>query len=370
MRAFLHVGLQKTGTSYLQSHLWDSPRELAEQGVRMVPPDRTRSFHLAQALLADDADDADDTGDAPSLGRGPAAALDAVREEVASAREPVLLVSQESLAGASAEQAARLREVFAGRELHVVVTARDLARQLPSAWQQRVKSHGQVSFPGFVDHVRERRPVVAGFWRQQDLVAVLERWGSGLPPEHVHVVTAPPPGSPPEVLAERFGEVVGIDFTRLRAEDLRPNVSLDPVQAEMLRRLNLRGRVFERRGAHARMVKQVLAGQVLAPRRTGSLRTPPEAADWCHETARAQVAAVRARGWSVSGDLDDLMPRDDSFGTGEPVTDGQVLDVALDTVAELLRRLDRAQSTAARSVEESATRRPGEKRPRRFRRRG
>ncbi len=357
MRAYLHVGLQKTGTSYLQSHLWDSPRELAERGVRMVPPDRARAFHLTQAMTADDPG---------SLSGGPARALDALREEVAAAREPVLVVSQESLAGASAEQAATLREVFAGREVHVVVTVRDLARQLPSAWQQRVKSHGQVSFPGFVDHVRERRPVVAGFWRQQDLVEILERWSQGLPPEHVHVVTAPPAGAPPEVLAERFGAVVGVDFGRLHADDLRPNVSMDPVQTEMLRRLNRRGRVFERRGAHARMVKQVLAGQVLAPRRSGSLRTPPEAAQWCREVAEAQVAFVQERGFAVSGDLDDLRPVDGSFGTGEPVTDEQVLEVALDTVAELLRRLDRAERRAERTADDAA-RRPGEKARRRFR---
>jgi hypothetical protein len=323
--AFIHVGLQKTGTSYLQSHLWDSPQELLEQGVRMVPQDRSQSFRLAQAVLADDP--------------GPARAVDDLRATVAAADVPVLLVSQESLAGASADRAAELKDAFADREVHVVVTARDLARQLPSAWQQRVKSHGQVSFPGFVRHVRERSAVVAGFWRQQDLVAVLDRWGQGLPPERVHVVTAPPAGSPPETLAERFGSVVGVDFTRLHADDLRTNVSLDPVQTEMLRRLNLRGRVFESRGAHARMVKQLLAGQVLAPHRTGSLRMPPEAADWCHEVADAQRTFVTERGYDVVGDLGDLVPRESAFGTGEPITDQQVLDVALDTVGELLRRL-------------------------------
>ena len=28
-KAFLHVGLPKTGTSFLQSHLWDSPSQHA-----------------------------------------------------------------------------------------------------------------------------------------------------------------------------------------------------------------------------------------------------------------------------------------------------------------------------------------------------
>ncbi len=333
-RAFLHVGLQKTGTSYLQSHLWDSPAELAEQGVRMVPGDRARSFHLMQAVVADDP---------ATLGPAPARALEELAEEVAAATAPTLVVSQESLAAASTEQAARLRGAFADREVHLVVTARDLARQLPSAWQQRIKSRGRVTLPGFVRQVQQREGAGLDFWRQQDLVAVLERWGAGLPADRVHVVTAPPAGSAPDLLAERFGTVVGIDFSRLHADDLRANVSLDPVQAELLRRLNQRGRIFEERRAHARMVKQVLAGQVLAPRRSGPLRTPAQAAAWCREVAEAQVATVRERGWAVTGDLADLAPLDSSFGDGEPVRDEQVLEVALDTVAELLRRLERAQ---------------------------
>lgn len=365
-RAFLHIGLQKTGTSFLQSHLWDSPAELAEQGVRMVPGDRARSFHLMQALVVEDT---------ASLGPGPARALDDLRREVAEADDPTLLLSQESLAAAGADRAAELREVFARREVHLVVTVRDLARQLPSAWQQRVKSRAKVDLEHFVRAARERRPGAAPFWRQQDLVAVLDRWADGLPPDRVHVVTAPPAGSPPDTLAARFGAVVGVDFTRLHAEDLRPNVSLDPVQAEMLRRLNQRGRVFDQRSTHARMIKQVLAGQVLAPRKSGSLRTPPEAADWCREVAEAQVAFVRERGFDVVGDLADLVPVESSFAPPQPLTDGQVLDVALDTVADLLRRLEQAEAAgpaagSSRPARVSGSeRRPGAKAPRLFRRR-
>ena len=48
--AYLHVGLPKTGTSYLQSHLWDSPRQLAAVGVRMVPESRGETFTLMRAV--------------------------------------------------------------------------------------------------------------------------------------------------------------------------------------------------------------------------------------------------------------------------------------------------------------------------------
>lgn len=333
MRAFCHVGLQKTGTSYLQSHLWDSPVELAAQGVRMVPGDRTRAFRLMQALTA---------------GQGPDREQEVarLRDAVARAGEATLLLSQESLAAADAEAVARLRDCFAEREVHVVVTARDLARQLPSAWQQRVKSRGRITFPDFLEAVRGRRGAGEAFWEQQDLVAVLDRWSVDLPPERVHVVVAPPPGAGAEVLPGLFGDVVGVDFGRLSTQDLRRNVSLDAAQVEMLRRLNDRGRIFETRGAQARMVKQVLAGQVLAPRRQGSLATPVAWADWCREVAAEQVAAVRERGWDVRGSLADLVPGDACFGEVAPVTDAQVADVAIDAVADLLLRLDEAQRTS------------------------
>src|SRR5690349_10875821 len=49
-KAYLHVGLPKTGTSFLQSHLWDSPTQLAAVGIRMVPDGRGETFTLMRAV--------------------------------------------------------------------------------------------------------------------------------------------------------------------------------------------------------------------------------------------------------------------------------------------------------------------------------
>ncbi len=47
-RAFLHVGLPKTGTTYLQHILWGSKDRLREHGVLLPGPTRRR--HLLASL--------------------------------------------------------------------------------------------------------------------------------------------------------------------------------------------------------------------------------------------------------------------------------------------------------------------------------
>ncbi len=45
-RLYLHIGLQKTGTSYLQSIMWRNQDLLRELGLDLVPPSKRETFHL------------------------------------------------------------------------------------------------------------------------------------------------------------------------------------------------------------------------------------------------------------------------------------------------------------------------------------
>lgn len=338
--AFLHVGLPKTGTSYLQSHLWDSPAQLAEVGVRMVPGSRGETFTLMRAVR----------GQLAAEGKATRAtrAVDGLRRLVAAAQEPTLLLSQESLGGASPDEAGGLIECFGDREVHVVVTARDVARQLPSAWQQRVKAKGDLTFPDYLEGVRSRTGAGKTFWATQNLVATLESWGSHLPPERVHLVVVPPRTADRSLLAQRFGAVVGVDFDTLQAVDLRPNYSLDPAQVELVRRVN-KVHGIASRVEQARTVKQFFSAQVLAPRRGPSAQTPKSMADWCRDLAREQVAFIETHGFDVVGDLGELVPRDEDFGPelGE-IDDSAVAAAAVPAIADLLARHNETEAELSR----------------------
>ena len=339
-KAFLHVGLPKTGTSFLQSHLWDSPSQLAAVGVRMVPDGRGESFTLMRAVRGQ----LDAEGKAGRAGRS----VDGLRSLVEAATEPTLLLSQESLGGAEPEQAGQLIGCFADREVHVVVTARDVARQLPSAWQQRVKAKGDITFAEYLAAVRANEGPGKTFWGTQDLVATLESWGSHLPADRVHVVLVPPRTADRNLLAERFGSVVGVDFNTLVAEDLRPNYSLDPAQVELVRRVN-KAHGLSSRVEHARTVKQFFSAQVLAPRRGPSAQTPADMADWCLELAHKQVAFIEERGFRVVGDLQELLPREEDLGPAlHDVTDSEVAAAAVPAIADLLTRHNEREAELAR----------------------
>ena len=97
---------------------------------------------------------------------------------------------------ASAEQAARALKDLAAYDVHVVVSARDLGRSVASAWQERLKFGLTTPLEGWQPKPESAESSEWG-WRTLDPSGVAERWGSTLPPDHVHVVTAPRPRRAP-----------------------------------------------------------------------------------------------------------------------------------------------------------------------------
>ena len=83
-----------------------------------------------------------------------------------------------------------------------------------------------------------------------DPLDVLDRWGAGLPPERVHVVTVPPAGTDPGLLWERFAGLVGIDPDTVDTTVARANPSLGAEEVTFLRRVNERIEVSRGGTAH------------------------------------------------------------------------------------------------------------------------
>ena len=331
-RVFLHVGAPKTGTTYLQDVLWANRAALARQGV-LYPGHRASAHFLA----------AQDLRGQYFRGHRRPEVTGAWDRLARAAREwsgPAVVISHEILAGCDPEEAERAVETLRPHEVHVVYTARDLARQIPAMWQESVKNGRVVPYSGYLQALQAERPRLVGriFWRTQDAAEVLGRWGAAVPDERIHVVTVPPPTGDQGLLWQRFCEVTGvephgIDSTRSTAG----NVSLGLAQAELLRRVNERVRDDLSWPQHEALLKNFLTRDVLT--RLGGERTGIPAAErgWVRDAARRQVERLRSQGYDVVGSLDDLVPElsGEADVPADPVP-GVVLEAAVDTLTLLL----------------------------------
>lgn len=328
-RVFLHVGTAKSGTSFLQDLWWRHSDELRGRGLLL--PGRRRDHFAAAAVVKGM------TAVVETLADHERDAWHRLVEETRAWPGDVLLTN-EHFSDSPAEAAAAALADLAGaaEEVHVVLTARDLGRVLPSAWQQRVKMGARQPYRRFLATVR-RSEGDQKFWRYHDVPAILTLWSAGLAEGRTHLVVVPPAGAPRDELWLRTASVLGLDVTGLDTEARRPNDSLGLVEAEVLRRINERVPRPRRTPALTRHVKGTFVPEVLA----GSAHREPFVLParhhaWVHERSAATVAALRTRAYDVVGDLDDLLPAPPREGrTPDDATDDELLAAAR-TVASRL----------------------------------
>ncbi|MGH3360833.1 MAG: hypothetical protein ACRDOM_00110 [Nocardioides sp.] len=296
---FLHIGSPKTGTTFLQQVLW-SQRELAAQQGVWLPLGRFHDHYLASLDLRGLAGPPH-----PPASRGMWKRL----VEETAGRSGSMLVSHELFAAANAEQARRATTAFGPEvEVHVILTVRDLLRQMSAEWQEHVKHRSPWRFDEFVDSVRKGAPNRSGwFWKVQDYVGLVERWGEGLPPSRVHVVTVPPAGSSSGLLWRRFAGLLCLDPDAFDTSTSRANTSLGLEQTELLRRVNVAlGDRLPLPGPYPGVVKNVLAHQVLAGRPGSPLRLEATDVDFAVEQSGRLADGLADAGVDVVGSLDDL----------------------------------------------------------------
>jgi hypothetical protein len=333
---YLHIGLHKTGTTYLQNVLRANREGLRAQGVEFTggPGEPVQAFAVWDLQ-----------------GRRPrgvadkriAGSWDALVDAVNTCGLPTALISEERLSLASLKQARKAVTSFPDSQVHVVVTGRDLGRVVVSAWQEEIKNDQTWTWQEFVDAVKDEAQIATsparGFWLRQDLAKICETWEASVPAERLHVVTVPPSGASPELLLERFASVVGFDASRLTEEPVWNNETVGVAATEVLRRVNERfgGRLNQR--AYDRVIKFTVV-QMLA-KRTETVRfgLPEEELGWILARAEEFIAFLRDRGYPVTGDLDELRPRLRS-GSRRPddATESELLEASLDALALLAER--------------------------------
>lgn len=324
-RVFLHIGLPKTGTTYLQSVLWDNHEQLEAGGVLL--PGRGHRDHLWAALDVQGRKDlARRHPDAPGTwGR--------LCDELAGTRGDGL-VSHEFFCGASRERATQAVSDLAPAEVHVVITARHMVGMRTAGWQEMVKNGGTA---GPDETPRSKGPGSNFSLRTWDLDGVLKRWGEVVPPEQVHVLPVPQQGAPPDRHWLNFAQVVGIRGDYRLPSD-RANTSLGLVQVELLRRVNSHLTDFTSARDRGQWIRGYLGEGLLAAQEGTSFGLGAEVVADCRQRSERAVQRIRERGFDVVGDVESLLvpdplPLERAWNS---VSDAELLEAASQLIADMV----------------------------------
>ncbi|HET8605107.1 MAG TPA: hypothetical protein VFM09_14355 [Marmoricola sp.] len=325
---FFHIGLPKTGTTFLQTRMWANRTTLRRQGFLYPGRDRMDHFHATQVVR--------------ELGRVPAGRAGSWDRLVSAVNrwDSVGLITHEFFCIASAEQAKRAVARLETDDVRVVVTARDYLRQFPAVWQEALKMGTAESLDTFMDKTLRVRPDRPWGWPSQDLPAVLHRWAEAVPPERLHLVTVPPPGAPRDLLWQRWCEVTGIDDRDFGPDAPFANESLGAPQAALLQRVlpHLSG-PLEQGPVRHRWLRQYLGHEVLGPQRGPRFGLDDAHATELRKLALDAVADIEQLGCQVHGDLADLVPSEQQPARPHPdrVPEDEVVEVASRAIEQMVR---------------------------------
>jgi hypothetical protein len=343
-RVFLHIGLPKTATSYLQTIIWSNRSRLRRAGV--VVPGSNRTDHLwASREVRDD----------PHQQRAPQrhrTAWTRLQSELASS-SGTGLISHEFFAAASGRQARDLVTALGDAEVHVVVTAREPLGLFTASWQESLKNGSTTPMADY-GHEVSRSSTAIWNWRTLDLRLVLQRWSQAVPPERIHVLVLDPTADRDDIW-RRFAGLLGVDPDAFDLSQSFPNTSMGVAEAETLRRINMRLEGFNRAFDKGVYIRTFLADERLVPRKGEKFWPEPDQVADCRRRARSAVSYLKAGDFDVSGRVENLLVPDEVEHRRQPasVTDAEVAEVAVGLAATMLGdvralRTDRRQQPPGR----------------------
>jgi hypothetical protein len=324
-RVVFHIGLMKSGTTFIQGRLNANRQRLAEQQVLFPGPTWNRHVRAVSDLMQ-------------SKNRNPGSwnsLVDEINEYDGTA-----VVSMEYLTPMGAPRITVLRDAFPGSEIRVVATVRDLGRSVPAMWQESIKNRRTWEWPEYVGSIEKGGDPGRRFWRQQHAGKIVRRWGSVVGSDHMYVVTVPPPGAAPELLWDRFCEVAGIGPDSWD-DAPRANESLGAASTLVMRELNLATEDLTLQ-AYKKRVK-ALAKYVMGGHRDEEDPIGFSVPDWLRKESDRISMQLQNSGAHLVGDLADLTPVDVAGVDPTTVDDRARLEASVAALAGVLRQVRRVR---------------------------
>jgi hypothetical protein len=347
-KVFLHIGEPKTGTTFLQQVIWRNRAAVGDQGVVLPGHHPQDHFRASQDLRGIEKLDSDPAGS--WAGEWEILATQARRAPRAA------VISHELFSAADSHQAELAVKSLQPAEVHLVLTARDMATLLPAEWQETVKHRNASSWEDWLSDVIDRESVAPDrrqwwFWRVHDTLAILDLWSRHIPADRVHLITVPQRGADPGLLWQRFAGLLDVDPASVDLTRARANASLGLAEVEFLRRLNQQLSAELPDWFYMWNVKEALAHQALAGRPVGArLVLPGSRLGWAQEHADALISGLRASAYDIVGDLEELRPQAPAEPAENPADQPpeQILDAAVQAAAALVLNQYQKAHPAAR----------------------
>lgn len=353
-RVLLYIGLPKTGTTFIQTTMWHNRTRLEEQGFLYPGEDRFDHYHAFADLRRKRRD--------PGSPKAPARPMWDALVSALNAWDGDGLITHEFFSMLTPAQIGRALADIDTAEIQVIITARSYVAQWPAVWQEGLKMNVDQTFDEFMAAALSGELKGAWGWRSQDILKVLSRWERHVPREQIHVVTVPPPGSPRNLLWDRWVKVTGIDDSNFETDVAFANSSLGAEQAALLHALKprLSAELLDGPTRH-RWVRQYFGHEVLVPQRGTRFGPRPEVAEELAQRSEQAARTIEHHGYPVTGDLADLTYRPEPGAADalfpDDVTTEQMLEVALDAIEQMIRdqrrvslQRDRLRSKGVRGI--------------------
>ena len=332
-RTILHVGTMKSGTSHIQSRLFENKAAFAAAGI-LVPGEKW----VDQVQGVRDVLTIQRRGQKRATG-----AWQRLVDEMAD-HDGTAVISMEFLGPAAPPVIEGIRDSVGGGEC--VITVRDLNRSLAAMWQETIQNGRTWTYAEYLAAAEQHAPAgeeepeettQAGrtFWRQQDVVRMSRDWSAAMP---TTLITLPPPSGSRSLLWERFCRVLDVPGDGW-ADAPASNESIGAASALMLRQLN---ELLDESGLSfpvaSTLRKKYLAKTVLASRKKEEPAIGLPVSTWVRDHSTQMVADLQGLDLTFVGDWDELEPVDVPGIDPADVPERQIIDAAVVGLAALVAR--------------------------------